>query len=169
MSSRLLSDVVHGGLAGPCRRVGDGSRAEDGASAGAHLAPYGRDQGLRLVAAGHSPLASVRAVDEVDHVGETDRGGVDGEHVAAALATLAVHQPTLPQVVHDLLEELAGDGRVLADRARLAPQDVVELAHATMVAASRWAGGGAGSAAARPIRPVGAGLQAMTFGIRHDV
>ena len=42
-----------------------------------------------------------------------------GEHVAAAFAAPAAHQPALPQVVHHLLEELAGDGRVLADRARL--------------------------------------------------
>src|SRR5450756_2586857 len=102
MSSRLLSDVVHRGLAGPCRRVGDGSRAEDGASAGAHLAPYGRDQGLRLVAA-------VSFADVIDLIvgshggkGRRSRGGVDGEHVAAALAALAVHQPALSQVMHDL-------------------------------------------------------------------
>src|SRR5450756_1518419 len=73
MSSRLLSDVVHRGLAGPCRRVGDGSRAEDGASAGAHLAPYGRDQGLRLVAAGHSPLASCLSLI---HISEPTRLGM---------------------------------------------------------------------------------------------
>ena len=73
-----------------------------------------------LVAAAHSPLPAVGAgragaprdgigapaVDEVDHVGEGQARGIAGDEVPAAFATLALDEAALPQVVHDLLEEL---------------------------------------------------------------
>jgi hypothetical protein len=48
------------------------------------------------------------ALDRPDHVGDTDVVCRPGEPVAALDSTLAVHEPGVPQLEEDVLEELEG-------------------------------------------------------------
>src|SRR5690606_12565251 len=57
-----------------------------------------------------------RALDRLHHVAQGDRRRIARQHVAAAGAALAGHQPGAPQALEDLLEVARRDALALADR-----------------------------------------------------
>src|SRR5262249_18341748 len=62
-----------------------------------------------------APDARERPVDRTDHVGEVDLAGRPAEPVAALGPALAAHEPRVPEVGHDVLEELDRDRLRLRD------------------------------------------------------